>query len=174
MLQFWLQLHWNLVPMVWLTMCQHWFSLWQAPSPLKWRHNERDGASNHQPHDCLLNRLFRRRSKKTSWLRVTGLYAGNSQVTGEFPAQRASNAENVSIWWLHHALSEPEMASYWSVCTKALTTSIDHSVYAPSQWETALHCNAVSHWLGVCTKWSLNKKTNQALLWWHFVLGNHQ
>ena len=33
---------------------------------LQWRHNERDGVSNHQPHDCLLNRLFRRRSKKTS------------------------------------------------------------------------------------------------------------
>ena len=29
--------------------------------------------------------------------RVTGLCAGNSPVTGEFPAQRASNAENVSI-----------------------------------------------------------------------------
>ena len=27
---------------------------------------------------------------------------GNSPVTGEFPAQRASNAENVSIWWRHH------------------------------------------------------------------------
>ena len=54
-------------------------------------------ASNHQPHDCLLDRLFRRRSKKTSKLRVTGLCAGNSPVTGEFPAQRASNAENVSI-----------------------------------------------------------------------------
>ena len=34
--------------------------------------------------------------------RVTGLCAGNSPVTGEFPAQRASNAENVSIWWRHH------------------------------------------------------------------------
>ena len=46
--------------------------------PLQWRHNEYDGVSNHQPHDCLLNHLFRRRSKKTSKLRVTGLYAGNS------------------------------------------------------------------------------------------------
>ena len=26
-------------------------------------------------------------------------------VTGEFPAQRVSNAENVSIWWRHHVLS---------------------------------------------------------------------
>ena len=69
---------------------------------LQWRHNEHDSVSNHQPHDCLLNRLFGRRSKKTSKLRVTGLCAGNSTGTGEFPAQRASNAENVSIWWRHH------------------------------------------------------------------------
>ena len=39
-------------------------------------HNGRDGVSNHQPHDCLLNRLFRRRSKKTLTLCVTGLCAG--------------------------------------------------------------------------------------------------
>ena len=45
---------------------------------LQWRHNGRDSVSNHLPHDCLLNRLFRRRSKKTSKLRVTGLCAGNS------------------------------------------------------------------------------------------------
>ena len=31
---------------------------------LQWRRNERDCFSDHQPHDCLLNRLFRRRSKK--------------------------------------------------------------------------------------------------------------
>ena len=70
--------------------------------PLQWRHNERDGVSNHQRLDCLLNRLFRCRSKKTSKLCITGLYEGNSPVTGEFPAQMASNAENVSIWWRHH------------------------------------------------------------------------
>ena len=73
-----------------------------AGSPLRWRHNDRDGVSNHQPYDCLLNHLFRRRSKKTSKLPVTGLCAGNLPVTGEFPAQRASNAENVSIWWRHN------------------------------------------------------------------------
>ena len=68
----------------------------------QWRHNERDGVLNHQRPDCLLQRLFRRRSKKTSKHRVTGLCEGNSPVTGEFPAQRASNAENVSIWWRLH------------------------------------------------------------------------
>ena len=74
-------------------------------SSLQWRHNVRDSVSNHQPRDCLLKRLFRRRSKKTSKLRVTGLCAGNSPVTGEFPAKMASNVENVSIWWRHHVPS---------------------------------------------------------------------
>ena len=64
--------------------------------PLRRRHNERDGVSNHH---WLLKRLFR---KETSKLRVTGFCAGNSPVTGEFPAQMASNAENVSIRWRHH------------------------------------------------------------------------
>ena len=50
-------------------------------------------TSNHQPHDCFLNRLFRHRLKKRSKFRVTGLCAGNSPEAGEFPAQMASNAE---------------------------------------------------------------------------------
>ena len=69
---------------------------------LQWRHNERGGVTNHQPHDCLLNRLFRHRWKKASKPRVTGLCVGNSPMTGEFHAQMASNAENFSIWWRHH------------------------------------------------------------------------
>ena len=74
----------------------------------QWRHNERGSDSNHQPRDCLLNCLFRRRSKKTSKLRVAGLCQGDSLVTSEFPSQRASNAENGSIWWHHHVMF------YWS------------------------------------------------------------
>ena len=69
---------------------------------LQWRHNGRECVWNHQPRDCLLSRLFRRRSKKLSKLRVTGLCVVNSPLTSEFPAQRASNAENVFIWWRHH------------------------------------------------------------------------
>ena len=41
--------------------------------PLQWRHDERDGVSNHRRLDRVLNHLFRRRSKKTSKPRVTGL-----------------------------------------------------------------------------------------------------
>ena len=68
-------------------------------SALQWRHNECYGVSNHRRLDCLLNRLFMRGSKKTSELCVTGLCDGNLPVTCEFSAQRASDAENVSIWW---------------------------------------------------------------------------
>ena len=69
---------------------------------LQWNHNERDCVSNHQCLDCLFNRLSRRISRKTSKLRVTGLCEGNQPVTNGFPSQKASNAENVSIWWRHH------------------------------------------------------------------------
>ena len=83
-------------------------------SPLQWSYKERSGVSNHRHRDCLLNHLFRCKSKKISKLRVTGLFQGNSPVTGEFPAQKASNAENVSIWWRHHV--------HLSICIAYSTT----------------------------------------------------
>ena len=78
-----------------------------SKSSLQWCHKGYDCISNHQPYDRLLNRLFRRRSKKTSKLHVTGFCAGNSPETGESPAQMASNTENVSIWWRHHHIIRP-------------------------------------------------------------------
>ena len=47
---------------------------------LQWRHNEGACASNIRRPYYLLNRLFRRRSKKTSKLRITGFCVGNSSV----------------------------------------------------------------------------------------------
>ena len=58
--------------------------------------------SNHWTHDCLLNRLFRRRSKKTSKLRIMGIREGIPPVTSGFPSHRACNVENVSIRWRHN------------------------------------------------------------------------
>ena len=86
--------------------CDHWLSL-------QWRHNGHDSISNLQPHDCLLNYLFRRRSKQISKLRVTGLCVGNSPVTGEFPAQMASNVENF--------LFDDFNMVYWSIKVRFLT-----------------------------------------------------
>ena len=33
---------------------------------------------------------------------ITALCEGNAPVDSGFPSRRASNAENVSIWWRHH------------------------------------------------------------------------
>ena len=89
---------WMKITVIWfkLTIGQRCFGWWygtdnescfslQTHKPLQWRHNGRNSVSNHQPHDCLLNGLFGRRSKKTWKLRVTGLCVGNSPETGEFP-----------------------------------------------------------------------------------------
>ena len=59
----------------------------------------------------LFNRLFRRTSKKTSKLLITGLCAGNSLVAVEFHAHMASNGENVSIWRRQHAATEKYLKS---------------------------------------------------------------
>ena len=83
---------------------------------LQWRHKGRGGVSNHQHQDCLPNRVFRCRSKKTSKRRVIGLCEGNSSVAGELPAQRASDAENASIWWRHHVGRSP-MRLWTQKCT---------------------------------------------------------
>ena len=88
--------------------CSDYFRGWLS---LQWRHDEREGVSDHQSCDCLLNRLFKHTSKKTSKPCVTGLCVGNSPVTGEFPAQRASNVENVSIWWCHHVKTPLDFVS---------------------------------------------------------------
>ena len=104
---------------------------------LQWRHNQRDGVSNHRRLDCSLNRLLRRRSKKELKLRVTGFCEGNSLVNG-FPAQRVSKARDVSIWWRHHAIF---------ICPRRL----EHSSSSKKVWNTLiLHCQYhVCWWLGL-------------------------
>ena len=69
---------------------------------LKWRHNGHDGVSNYQPHDCLLSRLFRRKAKKTSKLRVTGLCGGIHRRLVNSPHKWPVTQKNDSIWWRHH------------------------------------------------------------------------
>ena len=79
---------------------------------LQWRHNERDGVSNQQRLDCLFNRLFRRISKKTSKLRVTGLCEGNPPVIDGFPSQRISKLKMF-----------PSMTSSWYPGMKVIRDS---------------------------------------------------
>ena len=73
------------------------------PTALQWRHNRRDSVSNHRPHDCLRKRLFRRRSKKKSKLRVSGLSAGNKRrhtvnVSASYMGYEITNLSINGIW----------------------------------------------------------------------------
>ena len=121
--------------------------------PLQWRHNGLDSVSNHQPHHCLLSRWFGRRSKKTSKLLITGLCAGNSPVNGEFPAQMASNAENISIWWRHHATPYTQ---HHEMRKSALKGSLIYYEGNPIHWLWML-----PYWRN-CHRWLYRK-----LLFWH-------
>ena len=71
---------------------------------LHWRHNDHGGVSNHQPHGCLLNSLFRHRSKENTKAPCHWPLCGEFTGNGEFPAQRASYVEKFSIWWRHHII----------------------------------------------------------------------
>ena len=59
---------------------------------LLWRHYGRGSVSNHQPRDCLLNRLFGRRSKKNqssaSLAFVWGIHRGPVNSPHKWPVTR--------------------------------------------------------------------------------------
>ena len=139
---------------------------------LRWCHNDHAGVSNHQPHGCLLNRLFRRKSKKTSKLRVTGLCAGNSPGTGEFPAQMASYAENVSIWWRHHGERRMKRAALF---TYGVTLSLHVQVHIVKVVLLNELVPSLSSWLwhhrlpNVTTTMAENEVSISILSWYHKI-----
>ena len=67
---------------------------------LQWRQNDRDGVSNHQAHEYLFKAQIQENIKAP---RPRPLW-GEFTVTGEFPTQRVSKVEKVSIWWRHHVM----------------------------------------------------------------------
>ena len=75
---------------------------------LQWRHNGRDGVSNHQRQKFVQAQIIENMKPPRHW----PLW-GEPLVTGGFPSQRASNAENVSIWWRHHDMP-PRLLVIWS------------------------------------------------------------
>ena len=73
---------------------------------------------------------------------------GNSLETGEFPAQRASNAENVSIWWRHHdGETLPWCHRTELHAEPCITTVIWPCCKTFSQWQCSFHWKLHSHWL---------------------------
>ena len=136
--------------------------------PLQWHHNEPGGVTNRRLCECLLSRLFRPRSKKTSKPRVTGLCEGNSPVTGEFPTQRASNAEHVSIWWRHHVCLDAVELISRTVCStvRLQTLNMDHHC----KWKNII---AISfHSDKMKTKCTINPFLCLTLVSWDFYI-NH-
>ena len=110
---------------------------------LQWRHNGHDSVSNHQPHDCLLNHLFRRRSKKTSKLRVTGLYAANSLGTGEFPRKWPVTGKMFSFM-----IKLPEIGATQHKDGSADGTTRNQAHQREDIWTKGLrfaHCTHVTH-----------------------------
>ena len=102
-----------------------------------------------RPQDCLLNRLFRRRSKQTTKFRVAGFYAGNSPGTGEFPAQMASNAGKcfhlmTSSWmWVNIASGDDLLPDDTKPLPEAMLTNC--------QWGYVALIQDLFHWK--CTRY---------------------
>ena len=128
---------------------------------LQWRHNERGSVSNHQRLHYLLNCRFRRRSKKILKLRVTSLCEGNSPVTDEFPTQKPSNSENVSIWWRHHVFRVYKQTEYLMFWTKNCSVSIMVSQITSESTE----CSTV---------YSTIYSDDQQQRYWLALKGNHR
>ena len=66
--------------------------------------NDCHGILNYQSIECLFNHLFRLKTKEHQRSALLALCGGNPPLTSGFPSQRASNTENVSIWWRHNVL----------------------------------------------------------------------
>ena len=100
---------------------------WKRWEASRRRHNERDGDSNHRRLDWFVNRLFRRRSKRASKLRVTGICEGNPLFAGGIPSERARNAENVSNWLRRHvslstiAVFTSKLFDWFDICQQFAT-----------------------------------------------------
>ena len=74
--------------------------------PLQRRRNGRDGVSNHRWLELFSTVCSGADKKtKTSKLLVAGLCEQDPLATGGLPSQKASNAENASIWWRHHGIT---------------------------------------------------------------------
>ena len=148
---------------------------------LRWRHNDHGGVSKHQTHHCLLNCLFGRRSKKTSKLRVTGLCAGNSPGTSEFPAQMASSARNVSIWWRHHVDRWNESVHNDSYsqelahlnCIIMVIVLCATNILRTSRWRTnsTFQHSVFVVWLALCHWFTFDKACGSYNYFWNQKLG---
>ena len=146
--------------------------IWRSPDTLQWRYDERDDISDHQPHECLFNSLFRRRSKK---LRDIDLCAGNSPVTYYFLKQGRMHLKLSSAKWrlfrhertvLSLRNGSTQIISYYSVSVffillYLITTLLIWSLFL---W---VQLTIFQHWFG--DRWIPAKRASNAenvSIWW--------
>ena len=102
-----------LIPLTEFLLCLIWWCI--VILSLHRRHRERNGVSNHRRLDCLLHRLFRRRSKKTSKLRVTGVCEGNPSVTDGFPHKGPVTRKMFSFdEWRHYDYGDQQLLNMYA------------------------------------------------------------
>ena len=136
---------------------------WQ---PLRWRHDERHVVSNHRHRDCLLNRLFRRTSKKTHKRIVRGKcfrlmtsswqwQFSSKQVTNRWDTQTYSGAiinfvllyttsESLPSFGLFHGCSNKTPLKYIS---KRMTCSLWTVHFIVKKYFLTLQEHQLSNWV---------------------------
>ena len=91
-----------------------------AMASLQWRHNDHDGVSNTSltvVYSTVYTDADQSKHQSSRHWPLCGEFTG----TGEFLAQRASYAENVSIWWRHHVFTRPtlqlwaQIPQHWAI-----------------------------------------------------------
>ena len=155
-----------------ITKCQ----LYTDVFSLQRRHNERTGVSNHRHLDCLLNRLFKRRSKKTSKLCVTGLCGGNPPVTDGFSHKGPVTRKKF------HLMSHGNVIFFRDVLPTNRKLGLKISVYTTSFYTELCQTTAdvneskvyscfyfhnwtlISYWQNVSAWWRHQMETFSALL----------
>ena len=115
--------------------------------------------------------FIRAQIKENIKARVTGLCAGNSPRTGEFPAQMASNAEYVSIWWRHHGASHHWCRVVIHFLTKVCSRIIPYSdVIMRAMTSEIIGVSIIC--ATVC--WGAHQRKHQSSASLAFVMGNHR
>ena len=136
-----------------------------AKTTLQWRHNERDCVSNHQPHDCLPNRWFGHRSKKTSKLRVTGVTPRQWTITYtsyyivfllEINLQTRHLAYRLDIvgpaWWRHQMETFSALLAF-----RAGNSPVTVNSPRRGQWRGPLMFSLIYAWTtGQVNNWDAN------------------
>ena len=117
----------------------------RAAISLQWRHNGRDSVSNHQPHECLLNCLFRRRFKKNqssaSLAFVRGIHRWPVNSLHKGPVTRKLFPFHDVIMWTTNYTTSFRAHGKTNVSTTTNPTLTSMSFYTLAKWTRYIYIN---------------------------------